>query len=196
MGRASILPLVFLSSSALLLGQQPLPKQTVGTASLAHARSAATNCPVAVKASLGFGGTSVLNAGPSINGHPASQEPEGAAKPPVKAGSLLHLDVSNPSSRDIVGAKFTAHGFSRKWRIIDLSDPSNAPDLAKTVDVALDVRGKGHASSDLSLTNFTAIITTIDLDSITYADGSTWRASSPGSCSIVPSMVMRIAAAR
>jgi hypothetical protein len=110
--------------------------------------------------------------------------------------TLLHLDVNNPSSQDVVGAKFTAHGFSRQWRVLSLSDPSNAPDLAKTVDVVLDVQGKGNASSDLSLANFTAILTSIDLDSVTYADGSTWRASSPGTCSIIPSMVMRIASTR
>jgi hypothetical protein len=196
MVRVCILPVVFLLSNTLLLAQQQLTKQNVDSGTLSRTRSAAINCPVGVEASFGSGGTSVLRAGPSINGNPIGQGTEGQAKPPVKAGTLLHLDVSNPSSRDIVNAKFTAHGFSRKLRVFNPSDASNAPDLAKTLDVALDVQGNGHASSDLSLTNFTAIITSIDLDSITYADGSTWRASAPGICSIVPSRVMRIASVR
>ena len=186
MGRASILSLVFLLSDALLLGQQQLTKQDAGSASLTHVRSAGTNCPIGVEASL-VSLPSVSNAGPSINGQ--GQLP---GQKVTKDYLQLHLDVSNPSSRDIVGAQFTVHGFSRKLRVIDPSDPSNAPDLWRTVDVALDVQGKGHASSELSLTHFTAIITSIDLDSVTYADGTQWQAPSPGACSTIPNIVMRI----
>jgi hypothetical protein len=185
-GRASILSLVFLLSNALLLGQQQLTKQDAGSASLTHVRSAGTNCPIGVEASL-VNLPSVSNAGPSINGQ--GQLP---GQKVTKDYLQLHLDVSNPSSRDIVGAQFTVHGFSRKLRVIDPSDPSNAPDLWRTVDVALDVQGKGHASSELSLTHFTAIITSIDLDSVTYADGTQWQAPSPGACSTIPNIVMRI----
>jgi hypothetical protein len=185
-GRASILSLVFLLSNALLLGQQQLTKQDAGSATLTHVRSAGTNCPIGVEASL-VSLPSVSNAGPSINGQ--GQLPRQKV---TKDYLQLHLDVSNPSSRDIVGAQFTVHGFSRKLRVIDPSDPSNAPDLWRTVDVALDVQGNGHASSELSLTHFTAIITSIDLDSVTYAEGTQWQAPSPGACSTIPNIVMRI----
>ena len=121
---------------------------------------------------------------------PASNAPRGQIGPQVQR---LQLTVSNPSSRDIVSAQFTAHGFSNKPRAMDLSAGSPEPDLAKTIDVALGVKGKGHASSDVSLNHFTAV-TSIDLNSITYADGSTWRAPSPGACSIAPSPVMLVAA--
>ena len=191
-GRASINSLVFLLSSGLLLGQQQLTKQDAGSASLTHMRSGGSNCPIGVEANL-VGLPSVSNAGPSINGQPAQRKKPSLEGQQVTKDSLqLHLDVSNPSSRDIVAAQFTVHGFSRKLRVIDPSDPSNAPDLWKTVDVALDVQGKGHASSELSLTHFTAIITSIDLDSVTYADGTQWQAPSPGACSTIPDMVMRI----
>jgi hypothetical protein len=149
-GRASILSLVFLLSNGLLLGQQQLTKQDAGSASLTHVRSGGSNCPIGVEANL-VGSPSVLNAGPSINGQPTQQkEPSLGGQQVTKDSLQLHLDVSNPSSRDIVGAQFTVHGFSRKLRVIDPSDPSNAPDVWRTVDVALDVQGKGHASSELS----------------------------------------------
>ena len=152
--------------------------------------------PIGVEANL-VSLPSVSNAGPSINGQPTQRkEPSVEGQLPgqkvTKDYLQLHLDVSNPSSRDIVGAQFTVHGFSRKLRVIDPSDSSNAPDLWRTIDVALDVQAKGHASNELSLTHFTAIITSIDLDSFTYADGTQWQASSPGACSITPNMVMRI----
>jgi hypothetical protein len=58
-----------------------------------------------------------------------------------------------------------------------------------------DVKGMGRASSDLSLNRFTAV-TAIDLNSITYKDGATWHASSPGACSTIPDLIMLVAAAR
>jgi hypothetical protein len=194
MGRACILSLVFLLSNALLLGQQQITRQDIDSASLTHVRSAGTNCPMGVEASL-VSLPSVSNAGPSINGQPTQRQGpsvDGQLFPQKVDYLQLHLDVSNPSSRDIVGAQFTVHGFSRKLRVIDPSDPSNAPDLWRTVDVALDVQGKGHASSELSLTHFSAIITSIDLDSVTYADGTQWQAPSPEACSTIPNMVMRV----
>ena len=189
MARTHILPLVFLLADTLLVGQQ-----------LTHVRSTGTNCPIGVKASL-VGLPSVSNAGRSTDGQPTP--PKGPSveaqrfvqkAPPPTDYQQLHLDVNNSSSRDIVGAKFTVHGLSRKLRVMNVSDPANAPDLAKTVEVALDVRGRGDASSELSLTHFAATITSIDLDSVKYADGTPWQAPSQGACSIIPSMVMRIAA--
>ena len=192
MGRASILSFVFLLSNALILGQQQLTKQDADSASLTHVRSAGTVCPIGVEANL-VALPSVSNAGPSINGQPTQRkEPSLEGQQVTKDYLQLHLDVSNPSSRDIVGAQFTVHGFSRKLRVIDPSDPSNAPDLWRTVDVALDVQENGHASSELSLTHFTAIITSIDLNSVTYADGTQWQAPSPGVCSTIPNALMRI----
>jgi hypothetical protein len=199
MGRAGILSLVFLLSNSLLLGQQQVTRQDEDS-TWTHVRSAGTNCPIGVEASV-VGLPSVSNAGSSINGQPTQRKGPSVEGqmfvqkvPPPTDYLQLHLDLSNPSSRDIVGAQFTAHGFSRKWRVIEPSDPSNAPDLWKTVDVALDVQGKGHASSELALSHFTAILTSIDLNSVAYADGTTWQAPSPGVCRIIPNMVMRIAA--
>jgi L-serine deaminase len=67
------------------------------------------------------------------------------------------------------------------------------PDLAKTVDVALDVKGNSSASRDLSFARFSAI-RTIQVNSVTYADGSTWHAPSPGACSVAPSPIMQVSA--
>ena len=103
--------------------------------------------------------------------------------------------MTNRLSRDIVSARITAHGFSGKWKVVTLSDAPDAPDLAKTVDVVLDVKGNGHASRDLSLNHFTAV-TSIDLNSVTYSDGSTWQTSAPGACSVTPDLVMLISDTR
>jgi hypothetical protein len=61
------------------------------------------------------------------------------------------------------------------------------------VEVALDVKGNSSASRELSFAHFSTI-RTIDVNSVTYADGSTWHASSAGACSVAPSLMMRISA--
>jgi hypothetical protein len=107
----------------------------------------------------------------------------------------IHLTMTNLSSREIVKAQFTVHGFSDKWKVAPLVDGSPAPDLAKSVHVAMDVQRDGQASSDLSLSRFTSV-TTVDLNSLTYADGSTWESETPGACSVAPDPFMLVSAAR
>ena len=99
--------------------------------------------------------------------------------------------VTNFLPHEIVNAQITAHGLSYKWRAMPVA--AAAPDLWKTVEVALDVKGNSSASRELSFSQF-ATIRTIDLNSVTYADGSTWHASSPGACSVAPSLIMRVGA--
>jgi hypothetical protein len=189
--RARNLSLVFLLSSTVIFGQQQPAKKSADSALFTYTPSDRTNCPIGVDASLS-GTPSSIGAGASFNGKPVGQQDS----KPERQVLQLHLDVSNPSSRDIVAAKFTVHGFSRKLRAFDLSDPSNKPDVWKTIDVALDVQGKGHSSSDVSLTHFNAIVTSIDLDSVVYADGTPWLAPSTGACSITPNPAIRIASAQ
>jgi hypothetical protein len=101
------------------------------------------------------------------------------------------LRMTNFLPHQVVSAQLTAHGFGYKWRVIPVSDAT--PDIWKTMDVALDVKGNSSASRELSFGHFSTI-TTIDVNSVTYADGSTWHASSPGTCSVAPSLIMRISA--
>jgi hypothetical protein len=101
------------------------------------------------------------------------------------------LKMRNFLPREILDAQITAHGFSYKWRVIPAS--AATPDIWKTVDVALDVTGNSSASREVSFAHFSTI-RTIEVNSVTYADGSTWHAPSPGACSVAPSLIMRISA--
>lgn len=107
----------------------------------------------------------------------------------------LELIMSNLLPKEIVSAEITAHGFSHQGRLIPLSNTNPTPDLAKTVYVTLDVEGNGRASRDLSFAYFAAI-TTIDVNSVTYANGSAWHASSSRACSFIPNGFMRVGLAR
>jgi len=149
-----------------------------------------TNCPVGLQVKHGPGlATSRSADGPSINGKPLRNgQVEGQDQ-----NQGIHLTLINLVPQSIVSAQIVVHGFSNKWRYVPLSGAD--PDLARTVDVALDVQGNGQASRNLSLSHFTAI-TAVDVNAITYADGSNWHTSSPGACSASPDLFMLVNAER
>jgi hypothetical protein len=142
-----------------------------------------TGCPVGLQVKHGPGLARSRSAGgPVIN-----QKPVPNQAPDENQG--IHLTFINLSPQSIVGAQVVVHGFSNKWRYILLSGAD--PDLATTVDVALDVKGNGHASRNLLLSRFTAI-SSVDVNAITYADGSSWRTSTPGACGASPDPFMLV----
>ncbi|HEY4047569.1 MAG TPA: hypothetical protein VGM27_11950 [Acidobacteriaceae bacterium] len=190
MNRASILALVFLFPAINAFAQQSVTPDQSKKMSFTHLSTVGADCPIDMRASHSAGVPVGMNAGPTINGRSLSGQ-----TPPPSLAQRIHLTMTNLVSHDIVSAQVTVHGFSDKWKVIDLKNLSQAPDLAKTLEVVLDVKSKGHASSDLSLSHFTAV-SSIDLDSITYADGTTWHAPLPGDCSVTPDPIMLVADTR
>lgn len=145
-----------------------------------------TNCPVGLQVKHGPGLAISRSAdGPSMNGKPLR---DGQVQVPDQ-NQGIHLTLINLSPLSIVSAEVVVHGFSNKWRYVPLAGAD--PDLARTVDVALDVQGNGQASRNLSFSHFTAI-TAVDVNEITYADGSSWHTSSPGACSASPDLFMLV----
>ncbi len=120
------------------------------------------------------------------------QEREVKSGPQTVLQQRIHLTMTNRRAQTIVSALFTVHGLSQKARMIDLSTP--VPDMAKTIQLALDVKGNNQASSDLSLSRF-AVVTAVDVNAVTYADGSSWREPLAGACSVTPSALMRVSVA-
>lgn len=118
-----------------------------------------------------------------------------SARPtPLVQEQTIQFTVENPSAREIVKAQITVHGLSHHGRFVPLAN-GPVPDLSRKVSVVLDVKGNSRASSDLSLSRF-ASVTSVDLNTLTYADGATWRASSPGACSVAPDPFMLVSASR
>ena len=146
-----------------------------------------SNCPIGLKVRHGGGFPSAVGAaGPSINGKPLN----GNVSSDPNQG--IHLTLANPSSRDIASLEITVHGLSEKWRYVPLSDMPPKPDLSKTVDISLEVKRSSHASRDISLNRFTAV-TSVDVSSIKYSDGSEWQATSTKACSVTPDLIMLVA---
>jgi hypothetical protein len=178
MTRARILPLVFLIAAPNIFAQQSVTtKSTV----LTLPRSPEASCPIGMRARHGAGLPVGLYAGSPIDSPTFTQK--------------IQLTMTNLLAHEIVSAQFVVHGYSNKARRMNLANSSPGPDLAKTVDVVLDVKGKSEASSDLLLNRFAAV-TSIDLRSITYADGNTWNTPSAEACSIAPDLIMLVASSQ
>ena len=166
---AVILPFAIMLATTSMLGQS----FTV------HHRIDPSKCPVGLRVERSGGLFAYKNAksGPADDvASPSSEQ-------------RFDFKMTNFLPHEIVNAEITAHGLS--YRIIPVSAPT--PDIWKTLDVALDVKGNSSASRELSFDHFSTI-STIDVNSVTYADGSTWHAPSPGACSVAPSLIMRISA--
>ncbi len=168
---AVILPFAIMLATTSMLGQS----FTV------HHRIDPSKCPVGLRVERSGGLFAYKNA--------KSGPADDAASP--SSEQRFDFKMTNFLPHEIVNAEITAHGFSYKWRVIPISDAT--PDIWKTMDVVLNVKGNSSASRELSLGHFSAI-RTIDVNSVTYADGSTWHAPSPGACSVAPSLIMRISA--
>jgi hypothetical protein len=179
MKRVSILPLAMLLPTTFAIAQATYQRPL---------RIDPVSCPVGLQVRHGAGlplgvkAADRAEGGTSING---------TIQPPVQ-NQGVNLTMTNFSLKDIVSVEITAHGFSEKGRYDLLSQGRQTPDLKKTVDVALDVKGNSHASRDLSLSRFTAV-TSVDVNSIRYADGSQWGAPSTGACSVTPDLIMLVA---
>jgi hypothetical protein len=184
----SILPLAIVLATASAIGQNaPLLRSPQATPTvLMQPRTPSADCPVGLKVDPSRGLSLVerdTKYGPFAPPAPKVQE------------QRIQLTLTNPSPREIVSAQITVYGFSDKWRAIPLAGAADTPDLKRRVHLVLDVKGNAHASSDLSLARFTSVAY-VDLESLTYVDGATWKASSSAVCSVTPSLLMLVSTAR
>ncbi len=175
----AILPLAVVLATSSAIGQDTLTRTGGNQAALTWTHGSPAHCPVGLQADHG---RFFVERNVKDDGGPWTTQ-------------RIHLTVTNLLAQQIVGAQITVHGLSDKWRVVPLAGASQTPDLSKTIDVALVVEGNGHASHDLALRRFSAV-TAIDVDSVTYADGSGWKASAPGACSVAPAPFMLLSAAR
>jgi hypothetical protein len=132
-----------------------------------------TSCPVGLSAKPGIGGNVMTIA---ASGGAGSQ--------------MLNVDLNNTGSHHIIAAKITAHGLTAHGHVI----PANYLDAATTtkqVNLILAVAPGATESRNLLFKGFTSV-SLIDLDSLTYADGSAWHRSPQHPCSIVPNPIMLV----
>ena len=111
---------------------------------------------------------------------------------PKGIGQSLHLTVTSSDSRRIASATVTVRGLVPKGRVTQtLASQDDAFDAEKTMDIRFSAGpGKG-ASADIWVPGLSAV-KSIDMQSVTFTDGSTWKLPAEKTCRTFPDPVMLI----
>jgi len=109
--------------------------------------------------------------------------------PPRSVGQQILLTLANPQLIGITAARIKVRGYTPNARTFPLAPPS--PDAARSLDLVLTVAPGLDTTTDLRLESFSAV-TSIELESVSYADGSRWHAGPQTRCQIAPDPVMLI----
>jgi hypothetical protein len=119
---------------------------------------------------------------------PALGQGETTFKVPAMANSL-----------QIKEAAVTVHGWNGKGRIVRArsgalkQDQEDSHELTKTFTIRFAAPDVNEISSEFLVSGLTSW-TSVDLNSVTYADGETWTFSGSASCHAVPDPLMLISA--
>jgi hypothetical protein len=179
---------VLLLSSISLAAQNAVPPQSYGTAGMeglgvtdtvtVHLPAFYTGCPVSLHAQQSAAGQMVQVGG---------QHPKGI-------GQGLHLVLTSPNQPQMVAARVTVRGLTPRNRVTrtlsSLSDDTDA-DAARTVAIALNPEPNKAATGDLWVPGLTAIHS-VELVSVTFADGATFKLPSGANCRTRPDPLMLI----
>lgn len=111
-------------------------------------------------------------------------------------GQRLHLALAETRSGPIEAATITIHGYSNKARITQALSNRDGSDAARTMAIQLSAEpsgaAAGAAAGDLWVPGMTAV-QTIDLNSVTYANGSVRVFTAQQACRVEPDPLMLIA---
>ncbi len=181
-----LVSLALLAAAASLAAQAPSGAMTVtigplnGPATTTIVVSPpAPSCPVQMHALQGVGGGLLA----ARNGQPV----DGPAQ-------RIHLILTRLRTAQVTSAHLRVRGLSGRNRALEaLSIDGVKPDRTQTLDVTFTAQDAANAAADLFLPGFTAV-QTIELQSITYADGTTWKLASGNACQIAPDPLVRIEA--
>jgi hypothetical protein len=139
-------------------------------------------CPVSLRAQHLADGSLVRTRSGTAQ---TSAQPEGLEQ-------WLHLTVTNPGSRAIRAATITVHGYSNKARVTQtLSGSQEGSDASWTTTLSFAGAEGRTESADVRVPGMTAV-QTIELKTVTYADGSLWRLSGSQSCRVAPDPLMLV----
>lgn len=104
----------------------------------------------------------------------------------------LAFTLKNSTPKEIVDLQITVHGINSKGRVSPLKTSSaDSSQIQKSLDLKLKIGPESRTSTTLVLPGFTAV-RSIELDSVNYAGGSSWRSSTVHSCHIYPDATMLI----
>lgn len=108
-------------------------------------------------------------------------------------GQRFFLTLKDSHSERIVSATIRVHGTTGKNRMVQTAGLSNtsAAEATKILTVSFSA-DDGSASADVHVPGFTSV-SSVELQQVTYANGSTWKMSSSSFCRVAPDPLMLVA---
>ncbi len=134
------------------------------------------SCPVSLHARQGFGGDML----------------KVAKEHPNESGQLIQISISDPEpGRHAIAANLTGRGLTAKGRAVPTGQiPSDAE---RPIQIRL-TPGPDHTLTAEMWVPGVTTVQTIELASLTLADGSTWKLPAEAACTTAPDGFMLIGA--
>jgi hypothetical protein len=109
---------------------------------------------------------------------------------PQGIGQWLHLTFMAPDSRRIAKAALTIRGVNSKGRVMQAAEAGDGSSDATTTRTVEFTAGAGRQDvADLWVPGMTAV-RSIDVNSVSYADGETWKLAGNLDCRVAPDALM------
>lgn len=113
--------------------------------------------------------------------------------PPQPFGQRILLSLVDAHPARIVSATVAVHGTTGKNHMLQTVDSASGANATTTVTASFTKQGDGSVSADIYVPGFTSV-TSLELQQVSYADGSTWKIDSSNACRVAPDPMMLIAA--
>ena len=161
------------------------PKEARGSTETTCVTLFVPGCPVDMRARQRMGGEMV------------AVDKNGVKRRVFAQRLRLFLNDLRPAEKDrkIASATVTVHGSGVKARLAPVGEESagarDSGSLERTLTVGLANWGEAGVSGDFGLPGFTSA-SRVDLDSITYSDGTVWKLSGNETCRVAPDPMMLI----
>jgi len=117
--------------------------------------------------------------------------------PVPEPGLHMVLTLTSLRSPQISRATVTVHGLSihglnGRWQLLQTGNAhGDSGEISKTLDAVFALGEDEAASTNLVLPGFTSV-TSIELDSLSYTDGSTWKPAPHRACQVAPDPFMLV----
>jgi hypothetical protein len=140
-------------------------------------------CPVAMHARHEFFFQKEL-----VNGAKPNERND---EPYVAASTQLRLTLTAYNHGRIESANVTVRGTNANWQFVPIDARKGSPSVTRTMNLSFEPGEESGVDSYLALRGFTTV-NAIVLNSLTYADGSTWKTIDAGACQVAPDGLMLI----
>lgn len=107
-------------------------------------------------------------------------------------GQRFFLTLKDPHSARIVSATLRVHGTTGRSRMVQTAASNNTSANAMKILTVPFTADDGADRADVHVPGFTSV-SSVELQEVTYANGSTWKMSSSSFCRVAPDPMMLIA---